>query len=194
LINGGSGGVGTFAVQLAKAFGANVTAVCSTGKVDLVRSLGADHVIDYTREDVTRNGPQYDLILGVNGYHSIFAYRRALRPEGVYVMVGGSKAHLLKAVLQSMVLGPLISRIGTQKTRFFIAKLNQKDLAFVGDLVQSGKVAPVIERCYPLRETAQAIRHLEEGHAKGKIVITVRGVDHRADQAEQVGTVQEARV
>jgi NADPH:quinone reductase-like Zn-dependent oxidoreductase len=173
LINGASGGVGTFAVQLAKAFGAEVTAVCSPRNLDLAHSLGADHVIDYTKNDVTQSGQRYDLILAVNGYHSIFAYRRALRPDGTYVLVGGSKAHLMQAVFQAMVLGPLISRTGTQKMRFFIAKLNQKDLAFVGELLEAGKVVPVIDRRYPLGETAEAIRYLEEGHAKGKIVITV---------------------
>jgi NADPH:quinone reductase-like Zn-dependent oxidoreductase len=173
LINGGSGGVGTFAVQLAKAFGAAVTAVCSPRNVDLVRSIGADQVIDYTREDVTRSGQRYDLILAVNGYHSIFAYQRALCPEGVYVMVGGSKDHLLQAVFQAMVLGPLISRTGKQRVRFFVAKLNQKDLALVMALVEAGKVVPVIDRRYSLSETVEAIRYLEKGHASGKIVITV---------------------
>jgi NADPH:quinone reductase-like Zn-dependent oxidoreductase len=173
LINGATGGVGTFAVQIAKALGAEVTAVCSPGKVDLVRSLGADQVIDYTREDVTRGGQQYDLILAVNGYHSILAYRRILRSEGVYVLVGGSKAHLLQALFQTWLLGPLISRTSRQKVRFFIAKLNQKDLAFVAGLVETGKVVPVIDRRFPLGETAEALRYFEEGHTKGKIIITV---------------------
>jgi NADPH:quinone reductase-like Zn-dependent oxidoreductase len=173
LINGASGGVGTFALQLAKVFGAEVTAVCSPRNVDQARSLGADHVIDYTREDFTQSAERYDLILGVNGYHSIFAYRRTLRPQGLYIFVGGSKAHIFKAYLQSMMLGPAISRIGTRKVRTFIAKLNQKDLAFIGELVAAGKVTPVIDCRYPLSETAEAIRYLEEGHARGKIVITV---------------------
>ncbi len=173
LIQGASGGVGTFAVQIAKSFGAEVTAVCSTQNVDLVRSIGADQVIDYTQEDVTRNGQQYDLILAVNGYHSILAYRRALRPTGRYVMVGASKAHLYQALLQVMLLGPVISRAGRQKMRFFITKPNQEDLVFVKELLESGKVAPVIDRRYPLSETAEALRYLEEGHARGKVVITV---------------------
>jgi NADPH:quinone reductase-like Zn-dependent oxidoreductase len=173
LINGASGGVGTFAVQIARSFGADVTAVCSTRNVDLVRSLGADHVIDYTQEDVTRSGQRFDLILAINGYHPIFAYRRALTPKGIYVMIGGSKAHLLQALLQAMVLGPLFSRAGGPKMGSMLAKLNQMDLAFMGELLEAGKVVPVIERCYPLSEIAEAIRYLEEGHAKGKLVITV---------------------
>jgi len=174
LIHGASGGVGTFAVQIAKAFGAEVTAVCSTRNLDMVRSIGADHVIDYTQEDVTRTGQRYDLILAVNGYHPIFAYRRVLRPSGRYVLVGGSKAHLYQALLQALLLGPLISRAGRQKMGFMgIAKINQKDLVYVKELIEAGKVVPVIETRYPLRETAEALRYLEEGHARGKVVITV---------------------
>src|SRR2546429_2721836 len=174
LINGASGGVGTFAVQIAKAFGAEVTAVCSPRNVDLARSIGADHVIDYTQEDFTRNGQRYDLILAVNGYHPIFAYRRALGPTGRYVLVGGSKAQLYQALLQALLLGPVISRTGRQKMGFMgIAKINQKDLVYVKELLEAGKVVPVIERRYPLRETAEALRYLEEGHARGKVVITV---------------------
>ena len=175
LIHGASGGVGTFAVQIAKAFGAEVTAVCSTRNVDMVRSIGADHVIDYTKEDVTQTGQRYDLILAVNGYHPIFAYRRALRPTGRYVLVGeGSKAHLYQALLQALLLGPVLSRTGRQKMGFMgIAKMNQKDLVYLKELVEAGKVVPVIDRRYPLRETAEALRHLEEGHARGKVVITV---------------------
>jgi NADPH:quinone reductase-like Zn-dependent oxidoreductase len=174
LIHGASGGVGTFAVQIAKAFGAEVTAVCSMRNVDLVRSMGADQVIDYTQEDCTRNGQRYDLILAVNGYQPILAYRRALRPEGVYVLVGGSKAHVYQALLQALLLGPVISRTGRQKMGFMgITKPNQKDLGFVKELLEACKVVPVIERRYPLRETAEALRYLEEGHARGKVVITV---------------------
>src|SRR5690349_10071985 len=147
LINGASGGVGTFAVQIAKAFGAEVTAVCSTRNVDMVRSIGADHVIDYTQEDFTRKGLRYDLILGVNGYHPLLAYRRTLRPTGVYVMVGPSKAHIYLSLLQALLLGPVISRIGRQKMGFMgIAKINQQDLVFVKELLEAGKVVPVIER------------------------------------------------
>ncbi len=170
LIHGAGGGVGTFAVQIAKSFGAYVTAVCSTRNVDRVRSLGADQVIDYTQEDFTRNGQRYDLILAVNGYHSIFDYKRALNPEGVYIMIGGSSAQLY----QAMLLGPLISMTGRQKMSFIgVPKGNQKDLVFMKGLLEAGKVVPVIDRRYPLRETAEAIRYLEEGHARGKVVITV---------------------
>ena len=180
LIRGASGGVGTFAVQIAKAFGAEVTAVCSTRNVDMVRSMGADHVIDYTQADFTRNGQRYDLILAVNGYHPIFAYRRALSSKGMYVLVGeGSNAHLFRAVLQAMLLGPLISRTGSQKMAFMgIAKINQKDLVFVKELLEAGKVVPVIDRCYQLHETAEAIRYLEEEHARGKVVITMEQNDN----------------
>jgi NADPH:quinone reductase-like Zn-dependent oxidoreductase len=173
LIHGASGGVGTFAVQIAKAFGAEVTGVCSTRNEEMVRSLGADHVIDYTQEDCIQNRQRYDLIIAVNGYHPILAYRRALRPEGVYVMVGSSKDHLYQALLQAMLLGPLISMTGSQKMGFTMAKPNQKDLVFVKELLEAGKVVPVIERYYPLSETAEAIRYLEAGHAQGKVVITV---------------------
>ncbi len=174
LIHGASGGVGTFAVQIAKAFGAEVTAVCSTRNVDMVRSMGVDQVIDYTKEDVTRTGQRFDLILAVNGYHSIFAYRRALSPTGRYVLVGGSKAHVFQALLQALLLGPVISRTGRQKMGFMgIAKMNQKDLVCMKELLEAGKVVPVIERRYPLGETAEALQYLEEGHAKGKVVITM---------------------
>jgi NADPH:quinone reductase-like Zn-dependent oxidoreductase len=169
LIHGASGGIGTFAVQLAKAFGAEVTAVCSTRNVDIVRSIGADHVIDYTQEDFTRNGQRYDLILAVNGYHSISAYKRALHPEGVYVMTGGSNAQLF----QAMLLGPLISRTGRQKMGNSAHKPNQKDLIFMKELLEASKVKPVIDRRFPLRDVADAIRYLEAGHAQGKVVITV---------------------
>jgi NADPH:quinone reductase-like Zn-dependent oxidoreductase len=186
LIHGASGGVGSFAVQLAKAFGAEVTAVCSTRYVGIARSIGADQVIDYTQEDCTRNGQQYDLILAVNGYHPIFAYRRALSPKGVYVLVGGSKAHIYQALLQAMLLGPVISRTGRQKMGFMgIAKINQKDLVYVKELLEAGRVVPVIDRCYPLRETADALRYLEEGHARGKVVITVAQNDDTSLNPDQ---------
>jgi NADPH:quinone reductase-like Zn-dependent oxidoreductase len=170
LIYGAGGGVGTFAVQIAKAFGAEVTAVCSTRNVDLVRSIGADHVIDYTQADFTKNGQQYDLIFAVNGYHSISDYKRALNPKGVYVFIGGSIA----AMFQAMLLGPLISMNGKQKMGSMgVAQPNQKDLVFMKELLEAGKVVPVIDRRYPLRETAEALRYLEKGHAQGKVVITV---------------------
>jgi NADPH:quinone reductase-like Zn-dependent oxidoreductase len=169
LVDGASGGVGTFAVQIAKSFGAEVTAVCSTRNVDTARSLGADHVIDYTREDFTRSGQRYDLILGANVHHSIFDYRRALSHNGIYVVVGGDLAR----VFRTLLLAPLLSRIGRKKTRFFIAKINQKDLAFLKGLLEAGKVVPVIDRRYALSDAAEALRYLEQGHARGKIVLTV---------------------
>ena len=169
LVDGASGGVGTFAVQIAKSFGAEVTAVCSPRNVDRARSIGADHVIDYTREDFTKSGQRYDLILGANVHHSIFAYRRALSQNGIYVIVGGGFAR----ILQAMLLGPLLSLTGSKRTCFFIAKIDQKDLVFLKDLLAAGKVAPVIDRRYPLSDAAAALRYLEEGHAQGKIVLTL---------------------
>jgi NADPH:quinone reductase-like Zn-dependent oxidoreductase len=169
LIDGASGGVGTFAVQIAKSFGAEVTAVCSTKKVDTARSIGADHVIDYTREDFTKSGQRYDLILGANAHHSIFDYMRALSQDGIYVIVGGGMAR----IFQAMLLGPLLSRIGSKKTYFFIANINQKDLVFLKDLLEAGKVVPVIDRRYPLSDAAEALRYLEQKHARGKVVLTV---------------------
>ncbi len=169
LIDGASGGVGTFAIQIAKSFGAEVTAVCSPRNVDLARSIGADHVIDYTREDFTHSGLRYDLIFGANVHHSIFDYRRALSRKGIFVVAGGSMMRLL----QAMLLVPLLSRIGSRKTRFFIAKMNAKDLAILKDLLEAGKIVPVIDRRYPLGEVSEALRYREEGHAQGKIVITV---------------------
>jgi NADPH:quinone reductase-like Zn-dependent oxidoreductase len=169
LINGAGGGIGTFAVQIAKSFGAEVTAVCSTRNLDIVRSIGADHIIDYTQEDFTRNGQRYDLIIAVNGYHSISDYKRALNPEGVYVTTGGSNAQMF----QAMLLGPLISRTGRQKMGNSAHKPNKKDLIFMKELIEAGKVTPVIDRRFPLRDVADAIRYLEAGHAQGKVVITV---------------------
>lgn len=169
LINGASGGVGTFAVQIAKAFGAEVTAVCSTRNVEMARSIGADHVIDYTQEDFTQNGERYDLILAANGYHSIAAYQRVLRPQGRYVMTGGSMAQMFEA----MLLGPWLSRNSSQKMSNLLARPNQQDLIVMKGLLETGKVTPVIDRCYPLGDVAEAIRYLEAGHARGKVVITV---------------------
>ncbi len=169
LINGASGGVGTFAVQIAKSFGAQVTAVCSTRNLDQARAIGADHLIDYTQEDFTQNGQQYDLILAANGYHPISAYKRALTSKGIYVMAGGSPAQIFQALL----LGPWISMPGTKKMGNLAAKPNKQDLVFVSELLKAGKVVPVIDRCYPLSEAAEALRYLGEGHARGKVVITV---------------------
>jgi len=170
LINGASGGVGTFAVQIAKSFGAEVTAVCSTSKLDMVRSIGADHVIDYTKEDFTKNGQCYDFIIAANGYHPISDYKRALSPRGIYSCTGGSVAQ----IFQSMFLGPWISMMGTKKMgNMGVAKTNQKDLNFIKELLETDKVKPVIDRCYPLSEAAEAFRYFGEGHARGKVVITL---------------------
>jgi NADPH:quinone reductase-like Zn-dependent oxidoreductase len=169
LIHGAFGGVGTFAVQIAKSFRAEVTAVCSTRNVGIVRLLGADHVIDYTQEDVTNTGQRYDVILAANGDRSMFAYKRALAPTGRYVVTGGSMAQLL----QAMLLGPLLSMAGRQNMGNVRARPNQNDLAFLKELLEVGNVVPVIDRWYPLSETAKAIRYLEAGHARGKVVITV---------------------
>jgi NADPH:quinone reductase-like Zn-dependent oxidoreductase len=169
LINGASGGVGTFAVQIAKAFGAEVTAVCSTRNVALVRSLGADQIIDYQREDITKGAQRYDLILAVNGYYPLSAYRRMLRPEGRYVMAGGSGTQLFEALL----FGSLMSLVGRKRLAPFTAKPSSKDLLVMKELLEAGKVVPVIDRCYPLDETAEAIRYLEGEHARGKVVITI---------------------
>jgi NADPH:quinone reductase-like Zn-dependent oxidoreductase len=173
LVYGASGGVGTFAVQLARWFGAEVTAVCSTGKMEMVRSLGADHVIDYTKEDFTQNGQQYDLILAVNGYRSMADYKRALSPRGIYVMAGGSAAQLF----QVMLFGRWMSRNSGKRMGHLTAVTSQKDLIYMKELLEAGKVVPVIDRCYPLSQAPDAIRYLEEGHAKGKVVIMVDDVD-----------------
>ncbi len=172
LINGAGGGVGTFAVQIAKSFGAHVTAVCSTGNLDMVRSIGADQVIDYTKEDFTKNGLRYDLILGANGYHSLSDYKHALSSRGIYVMSGGSNAQMFQALL----LGPWMSMSGDKKMGSLTAKSNHKDLVFMKELIEAGKVKPVIDRRYPLRAVAEAIRYLEEGHARGKVVITIEPI------------------
>jgi NADPH:quinone reductase-like Zn-dependent oxidoreductase len=169
LIHGASGGVGTFAVQIAKSFGAEVTGVCSTRKLDMVRSLGADQVIDYTREDFTRSEQRYDLILAAGGSRSVFDYKRALHPEGVYVCVGGSFAQYF----QAMLLGPLISRMGSKKLGSAFGKPDQRDLILLTELFKAGEVVPFIDRCYPLREAGEALRYYGEGHARGKVVITV---------------------
>lgn len=173
LINGASGGVGTFAVQIAKAFGAEVTAVCSTSKVEMVRALGADHVIDYTKEDFTKNGERYDLILAANGYQPLSAYQRALTPQGRYVMTGGSTAQMFEA----MLLGSWRSKKGGQKLGNILVKPSQKDLQLMKELIEAGKMKPVIDRRYPLSGVPDAIRYVEAGHAKGKVVITVAQTD-----------------
>ena len=170
LINGASGGVGTFAVQIAKTYGAEVTAVCSTRNVDRARSLGADHVIDYTKEDFTKSGEHYAVIFAANGYRWILSYTSALSSKGIYLMAGGSMGQLFQALL----LGPLVSKFGSKKmTMMGIAKPNQEDLLALSELLKTGKIVPVIERRYPLDQVPEAVRYVEEGHAQGKVVITV---------------------
>ena len=169
LINGASGGVGSFAVQIAKAFGAEVTGVCSTSKVDMVRSLGADYVIDYKKENFTQNGQQYDLILGVGGYHPLAAYKRALKPKGIYVMMGGDG----KQMFDAMFFGPLMSMNNSKTITNFVQKISQQDLLFLKELMEQGKLSPVIDKSYPLADAPKAIAYLESGKAKGKLVIMV---------------------
>lgn len=169
LINGASGGVGTFAVQITKALGAEVTAVCSTRHVEMVRSVGADRVIDYTREDFTQRAERYDVIVAVNGDLPLSAYARMLRPKGTYVVAGGS----MRQIFQGMLLGPFYSLTSGKTFGNLMAKANQKDLAALAELLQAQKIKPVIDRCFPLAEAADAFRYLGEGHARGKIVVTV---------------------
>jgi NADPH:quinone reductase-like Zn-dependent oxidoreductase len=168
LIKGAGGGVATFAVQIAKSFRAEVTGVDSTKKLDMMRSIGVDQVIDYTQEDLTKNGQHYDLILDVVAYRSIFNYKRALSPKGIYVMVGGSTAR----IFQAMFLGPLISMTVSSKISILVHKPN-KDLAVIKALLEAGKVKPVIDRYYPLGEVPEALRYFGQGHTQGKVMITV---------------------
>lgn len=171
LINGASGGVGTFAVQIAKSFGAEVTGVCSTRNLEMVRGIGADHVIDYTREDFTNTGQQYDLIFCAVGNRSLSDYLRALKPQGACVIAGFTNLRLL---FSYMILGPRKSKVGGKQIGLMeTAKMNKPDLLFMKELLEVGKVKPVIDRRYPLRETAEAIRYLEAGHARGKVIITI---------------------
>ena len=172
LINGASGGVGTFAVQIAKSFGADVTGVCSTRNVDMVRSIGADHVIDYTKEDFTKSAERYDLILDNVGNHSLLESRRVLNPKGKYIMVGGPAGRWIDP-LPRAISALVLSRFVSQDIRLFLADLNQADLNILRDLMQAGKVKPVIDRRYRLSEVSEAIRYLEQGHARGKVVITL---------------------
>jgi NADPH:quinone reductase-like Zn-dependent oxidoreductase len=173
LINGASGGVGTFAVQIAKALGAEVTGVCSTRNVEMVRSLGADHVVDYSKEDFTRSGERYDLMLDIAGSRSWSEYKRVLKPEATFVLIGSQKRSRLLGPLSHMIKVRLASLRASQRMTFFIAKLTREDLQVMRELIESGKVTPVVERTYPLSETADALRYLGEGHAQGKIVITM---------------------
>lgn len=169
LINGAGGGTGTFAIQLARLAGAEVTGVDNAEKLELMKSLGADHVIDYTREDFTRNGQQYDLILDVIANRSVFAFERALKPNGNYFMAGGS----VVPMFQMLLLGPLIRRITSKSIKLLLVQTDAKDLVYMIELIESGKVKLVIDKRYSLSEAAEALRYLGEGHAKGKVVITV---------------------
>jgi NADPH:quinone reductase-like Zn-dependent oxidoreductase len=171
LINGAGGNVGPFAVQIAKYFGAEVTGVDRVGKLDMVSAVGADHVIDYTREDVIGNGRRYDLILDVVARRSMLEWRRALNPAGAYVMLGASTALLLEGTF----LGPLISMTGSRKTAvmWWWKPFKQEDVAFLVELIDAGKLAPVIDRRYPLNDVPEALRYMENGNSRGKVVITV---------------------
>jgi NADPH:quinone reductase-like Zn-dependent oxidoreductase len=168
-ISGASGGVGTFAVQIAKAYGGHVTAITSTKNLDTARSLGADQVIDYTREDFTANGHRYDLILAANGYHRLSDYRRVLTPEGKYVMTGGSGAQMFDA----MLFGPFVSRTSKQQMGNMLYRPNKEDLICIKELIEAGKVAPVVSKTFPLKDAAEAFRYYGAGHVSGKVVITV---------------------
>ena len=170
LINGAAGGVGTFAVQIAKSFGADVTGVCSTGSVDLVRSLGADHVVDYTRDDVTRSGEHYDLIFDCVGNRPLSAWRRVMTPKGTFVPVGLRPGGHWIAYLVKLLVS---SRFVKQKVVFFMASIGPADLIVLKDLIEANKVTPVVDRRYEFREAAEALRYLKEGHARGKVVIAV---------------------
>jgi NADPH:quinone reductase-like Zn-dependent oxidoreductase len=169
LVNGASGGVGTFAVQIAKAFGAKVTAICSTEKVEMVRSIGADQVIDYKSEDFTKTKDRYDLIVAANGKTSVFDYKNLLKPNGTYVMIGGAGSQMTQAIL----LGPLLSIGSDKKLTNLMAKPNSSDLEVIADLLKTGKVVPVIDKVYKLEQAAEAMTYLEEGHARGKIILGI---------------------
>ena len=169
LIIGAGGGAGTFAIQIAKSFGAEVTGVDSTAKLEMMRSIGADRVIDYTQDDFAQSGERYDLILDVVGHRSLFDFKRVLSPKGTYVIAGGTTARIFKAV----IVGRLLSMIGSQSMGLLATRPNKRDLAVMIELIEAGKVAPVIDRRYTLSEVADALRYLGEGHAKGKVVVTV---------------------
>jgi len=168
LICGASGGIGTFAVQIAKYFGTEVSGVCGTNNLEMVRSIGADHAINYTQEDFNKFGQRYDLILATVGYRSVFDYRRALSSKGICVVTGGT----MPQIFQAMLLGPMISMVGSKKLGSMMVKPN-KDLDFLKELIEAGKVKPVIDKCHPLNELPEALKYYEKGHAKGKVVITV---------------------
>ncbi|MGB8475715.1 MAG: NAD(P)-dependent alcohol dehydrogenase [Candidatus Acidiferrum sp.] len=174
LVNGAAGGVGTFAVQIAKSFGAEVTGVCSTRNLDMVPSIGADHVIDYTQQDFTKSAQRYDLLLDAIGNHSLLACRRVLNPKGIYAAVGGPSGPWMLAFLARLIAAPVLSWFVSQEMGMVGAKITKEDLATVGELMKTGKLTPVIDRRYSLREAPEAIRYLETGHARGKVVITVQ--------------------
>jgi len=169
LIYGASGGVGTFAIQIAKSFGAEVTAVCSTRNINIAKSLGADNVVDYTNTDVGKHFGHYNVILGVNGCQPLSVYKRALAQNGTFIHVGGSESQMF----QTMIQGPLISLTGNKKVVLFLQKQNTSDLNFMKELIEAGNVKPVIDRCYKLSEVPEAISYFAEGHAQGKVIITV---------------------
>ena len=173
LINGASGGVGTFAVQVAKALGAEVTAVCSTQNLDLIRSLGADRVIDYTREDFTRNGEQYDLLFDIAGSRTWREYKRVLKQDAIVVVVGAPKGNRVIGPLGHIIKLRIAALRASQKVVFFVANFNRDDFMTMKEMIESGQVKPVVEKVYPLNRTCEAMRHLGTGHAKGKIVLEV---------------------
>ena len=171
LVNGAAGGVGPFGVQIAKSFGAHVTGVCSARNVELVRGIGADEVVDYTREDFTKRGERYDVVLDLVGNRSLRAWRAVLSPAGIYVGAAGTADPWMIRPLAQMAAAPVLSLFGSRKLVSVLARISAEDLALVGDLVASGKVTPVIDRRYELSEVPDAIRYLEEGHARGKVII-----------------------
>jgi NADPH:quinone reductase-like Zn-dependent oxidoreductase len=173
LINGAAGGVGTFAVQIAKSFGAHVTGVCSTRNVDMLRSIGADQAVDYTERDFTKTGQRYDVILDCIGNHSLSACRRVLNPKGIYVQAGGPTGRWMIGFLARLAKALVLSRFVSQKLVMVGAKSSKEDLTILHDLMKVGKVTPVIDKCYRLNEVPEAIRYLETGHARGKVVITL---------------------
>ena len=173
LINGASGGVGTFAVQIAKAFGAEVTGVCSTANLEMVRSIGADHVIDYTREDFTKSGQKYDLILDIAGSRPLSSCRRVMTPSGTFVVVGGPGGRWIRPADRALK-AILMNRFVSQRMLPFLSHASKDDLLVLKELIEAGKVTAVIDRTYPLSETPEAVRYVEQGHARGKVVITVR--------------------
>lgn len=173
LINGAAGGVGTFAVQIAKTFGAEVTGVCSTRNLELVRSIGADHVIDYTKEDFTKWARRYDVIFECVGNLSFSACRRVLKPDGKFIIIGGPHSNSMIGIMAPAIKAVILSLFVSEKAMMFLAHPNQQDLAIMSELISTGKVTPVIDRCYKLSEVPEAVRYLEQGHARGKVVISL---------------------